>query len=87
MTLEALKEKYSSIETKIPSVWENYNDVALSLAQDLLYHWNIKDSELIRVISLVSLNSKTTLTRHIDHNFAFSGLYPQIIQPLNIYPK
>lgn len=86
--IELIKEKYCNIEEKIPSVFKDYKQVAAEMAIDLIDVWNIKDFELIRNISLV--NSYTggvyNLSKHIDNNFAFAGLYPHVIKSFNIKP-
>jgi len=80
--------KYGSIESKIPSIWPTYETAGIELAQDLLYHWSISHSELIRVIALLETRVVgLKLSQHIDNRFAFAGLYPHIMSPLNIKPE
>jgi hypothetical protein len=87
-----LVEKYGSIEDKIPSVWSDYEKVGIEMAQDIAKIWNIKDSELIRVMSLIETRlagmgkPKLGLSDHIDNAFAFAGLYPEIQRVHNIFP-
>jgi hypothetical protein len=89
LTIDQLKEKYSKIEDKIPSVWPNYEKAGIELAQDLSYgHWNIKDPELIRVISLVELEvNGLSIAQHIYEPFSFAGLYPHKMKAYDINPE
>lgn len=87
LTLTEIIKKYSNIEDKIPSVWETYEEAGIELAQDLVYTWDIQNTELIRVISLVSGRVKgLKITQHIDPMFSFAGLYPEIQKVYNILP-
>lgn len=85
MTIEELKEKYSNIEDKIPSVWQTYQEAGLELRNDI--HNGICDVELIRVISLISLQSNVILTSYINPIFSFAGLYPQKMKVYDIKPE
>ena len=77
LTIEEIQEKYRDIEDKIPSVWPDYEKAGVELAQDIVYHWNIQEGELIRVIALVEIKVPgLNITQHIDNRFAFAGLYP-----------
>ena len=84
LTLNELREKYVSIEDKVPSIWKTYKDVGIELAQDLSDHWDITDFELYRVISLISGYSGISLIKHLDPKFSVMGLYPSTIKKINI---
>lgn len=92
MKLEEIVEKYSCIEEKVPSVWEDYEKVAIELSQDIATEWDIKDGELIRVLALVDMRvagmGKPTfgLSKHIYAPFAFMGLYPERMKSLEQLP-
>lgn len=89
LTIIELTAKYSGIEDKIPSVWETYEKAGIELAQDLSFgHWDIKEPELYRVISLVQLRvPRLRITQHLDNKFAYMGLYPHIHKPIDIVPE
>lgn len=93
LSMQKLIEKYSNIEDKIPSVWSDYEKAGIELAQDIAFEWDIKDPELIRVISLVEMRMVVTgkpkfgLGEHIYQPFAFVGLYPERIKTFNIKPE
>ena len=77
LTIEELEEKYSNIEDKVPSIFKDYNEVLLQIQQDLYCTWNINNSELYRVISLVGIKTKSNvLYKHLDNRFSYMGLYP-----------
>jgi len=79
LTQNELSIKYSNIESKIPSIWESYEKAGIELAQDLCFTWDVSDSELIRVISLISIRVQgLNLTKHIKQNLEYIGLYPHI---------
>ena len=82
-----MAEKYGNLEDKIPSVWNTYEAAGVALSWDIVFLFDIKDPELIRVISLIRLNTKTLdLTNHIDSKFSFAGLYPTKQKAYNIIP-
>ena len=83
-TLEDIKHKYFGIEYKIPGVWPTYQEAGVELAQDLLFHWNIQDAELIRIIALVEMRSDVSITKHVDPMYAFAGLYPHVMRKLDV---
>lgn len=91
MTTQEIKEKYSNIEDKIPSIWPDYEKAAIELAQDVAAEWDIKDSELIRVLALVDMRiagmgkPSFNLAKHIYTPFAFA-VYPERMKRLNILP-
>lgn len=88
LSIEQLKEKYDNIEDKIPSNFATYEEAGVKIAQDLCYHWDVKDAELIRVISLIELRVKNLkITQHIQPMFAFAGLYPSRMKVFNITPE
>jgi len=92
MTIKEIIEKYSSIEDKIPSVFEDYKKAGYCLAQDLISlpngeMWDISDTELIRVISLIGIKGGPNLYEHINPMFAFAGLYPERIKSYNVNPE
>lgn len=87
LSIEQLVEKYGQIENKVPFIWASYKEAALSLAQDLTFHWDIKELELYRVISLLSPHSPVDILQHLDHNFSYMGLYPHIQKIHNIEPE
>lgn len=87
LTIEQLKEKYSQIEDKVPFIWTSYKEAALSLAQDLTFHWDITEPELYRVISLLSQHSPVDISQHLDQKYAYMGLYPNIQKTHNILPE
>ena len=89
LTIPQLRAKYSSIESKIPTVWLTYERAGVELAQDLSFgHWDITDAELYRVITLVELRVPGLhITQHLDNRFAFMGLYPHIMKPFDIKPE
>ena len=93
MTIEEISYKYENIESKIPLIWKDWEAAGVSLAQDLWDKWDIKNSELIRVISLVGIRVKTStgkslnLSDHIDSKFAFAGLYPSVEKIYNVFPE
>lgn len=86
-------KKYANIEDKIPSIWPDYEKAGIELAQDIAFEWDIKDSELIRVISLIEMRMagmgkpKFGLSEHIYQPFAFAGLYPERMKTFNIKPE
>jgi hypothetical protein len=88
LTEAELSSKYGDIESKIPSFWATWEDAGVNLAQDLSFgHWDIRDNELYRVISLVSIRVQSIkITQHLDPKFSFQGLYPEIMKPLGIEP-
>jgi uncharacterized protein YaaN involved in tellurite resistance len=87
LTIEEITEKYKEIENKIPSIWSDYPTAGKELAQDILYHWDIKQGELIRVISLMEIRVRgLQITQHIDPHFAFTGLYPEIMKTFEVEP-
>ncbi len=58
------------------------------MQQDLIYHWDIIDAELYRVISLIGIRTKSNvLNKHLDNRFSYLGLYPEILKPFNILPE
>lgn len=81
-----LIEKYKNIEDKIPSMFEDYYKAGSELAYDLAYTWNIGNCELIRVIVLIDLNTMNiyNLSKHINYDFSFAGLYPHVQKTHNI---
>lgn len=82
-----LHEKYSNIESKIPSIWETYEKAGIELAQDIYKTWNISDPELIRVISLLEIKVKgLKISQHIHLMYSFAGLYPIIQKSYDIMP-
>ena len=93
LTIKELREKYGDIENKIPSVWKDYEVAGIELAQDICFTWDISDAELIRVIALIALRvagmgkSSLDLSNHINRDFSFCGLYPNIIKTYNIKPE
>ncbi len=87
LTIEQIKEKYSDIENKIPEKWETYEKAGIELAQDLLYHWDISDFELIRIISLIDNYTKgLCLYKHINPMYSYLGLYPHVMKKFDIKP-
>ena len=92
MNIEELKNKYSDIEGKIPSVWPDYEKAAIEISQDFYTEWDIKDSELIRVLSLVDTRiagmgkPSFNLSKHVHPMFSFAGLYPERMKSFNILP-
>lgn len=87
LTVEEITEKYRDIEDKIPSIWPDWETAGIELAQDILYHWNIQQSELIRVIALMEIRVRGLhITQHIDNRFAFAGLYPFKMKTFDIKP-
>lgn len=92
LTIEQLVEKYKNIEDKIPSVWKNWFECRKELEYDIVYTWNINNSELYRNISLVGLRTYPTLSTeslysHLDFRFSYMGLYPEIQKSFNIKPE
>lgn len=89
LTRLQLSKKYENIEDKIPSSWETYEKAGIELAQDLSFgHWDIRDAELYRVISLVSTRVPgLRITQHLDSKFSFMGLYPHTQKADNIFPE
>jgi hypothetical protein len=87
-----IKKKYENIEDKIPSMWPDYEKAAIELAQDVATEWDIKDSEMIRVLALVDMRiagmgkPSFNLSKHIYAPFAFAGLYPERMKTFNILP-
>ena len=87
LTIEEITEKYRNIEDKIPSVWSDYKSAGIELSQDIVFHWNIKSSELIRVIALMEIRiPEFHQNQHIDNRFAFAGLYPERMKTFDIKP-
>ena len=87
LTEKQISDKYSAIEDKIPGVWDSWNDAGVELAKDICMLWDIKEPELIRVISLVSTRVPGLgITQHIYAPFSFIGLYPHIQKSYNITP-
>jgi len=85
LSIEQLKEKYDNIEDKIPSNFATYEEAGVQLAQDLCYHWDVKDAELIRVIALVSLRApRLKITQHVYMPYEYMGLYPETISAYKI---
>lgn len=90
LTVEEITEKYKNIEDKIPSVWKDYESAGIELAQDILYHWDVSDGELIRVIALIELRvarsgkSGFRIAQHINPMYSFAGLYPERMKRFNI---
>ena len=83
LTVEQVIEKYKNIEEKIPSLFKNYEEAGVNLAQDLCFHWDVTDHELIRIISLLEIRVPgLMINQHVDRKFAFAGLYPNIIKML-----
>jgi hypothetical protein len=87
MTIQEIHTKFSNIEEKIPSVFSSYQEAGIQLAQALLYHWDISDNEIIRVIALIGIHTNIDLSNHINSMFAFVGLYPTIQNIFNIKPE
>ena len=85
-TMQELIDKYSNIEDKIPSVFENYNKAALEMSKDICMLWHISHFELIRVIVL--LDSYTggvyNLSKHTNYVYSFAGLYPHVQKSHNM---
>lgn len=87
LTEVELSEKYGNIEDKIPSVWPDYAMAGRDLARDLVFTWDVTDPELYRVVALVEgYVPGLRITQHLDPQFAFMGLYPNVQKPLNITP-
>jgi|TARA_R110000822_G_scaffold82467_3_gene195080 hypothetical protein len=88
LTRPQLELKYRCIEDKIPSFWATWEEAGINLAQDLSFgHWDITESELYRVITLVSLRVKgIKITQHLDPKHAWKGLYPHAMKPFDITP-
>lgn len=87
MTEKEVAEKYANIEDKIPSIWPTWEKAGIELAQDIVYLWDIKHHELIRVISAVSSYVRgLNIIQHIDPNpiYQLSGLYPHRIRKIDI---
>ena len=83
-----IETKYADIEDKIPSIWPDYEQAGIELAQDICMSWNIQDAELIRVISLVQMRvPRLNIIQHIDPVWSFRGLYPEKIRKFNIKPE
>ena len=76
----------------IPSVWSDYEKAGIELSQDIVFEWDIKDSEMIRVIALIEMRvagmgrPKFGLSEHIYTPFAFAGLYPEKMKVFDIKP-
>ena len=89
LTETEIAEKYSNIEDKIPSVWKTYEEAGINLAQDLVFTWDARNGELIRVIALIGMRCgpKLDLSKHIDQRFAYAGLYPERMKLFNITPE
>ena len=93
MIAKEILEKYSNIEDKIPSVWSDYEKAGIELAQDIVFEWDIKDSEMIRVIALIEMRvagmgrPKFGLSEHIYTPFAFAGLYPERMKVFDEKPE
>lgn len=88
MTVKEIQEKYRNIEDKIPSVWPDYEKAGIELSQDILYHWNIQEGELIRVIALIEMRVPgLSISQHIDPSFAFCGLYPERMRKFDFDPN
>ena len=85
LTIEEITEKYREIEDKIPSIWSDYPTAGKELAQDILYHWDISEAELIRVISLLEIRvSWLRISQHINPNFAVYGeISPEMVKMMN----
>lgn len=90
MNTELIRLKYSNIEEMVPSVWPDYERVAIDLAQDVATLWDIKDPEIIRVLALVDMRvagmglPSFRLSEHIHTPFAFAGLYPNVMKTYDI---
>lgn len=87
MTIQDIHTQFSNIEEKIPSVFESYEDAGRQLAQAIIYHWNISDNEIIRVIALIGIHTNIDLSEHVNPMFAFAGLYPTKQKLYNIKPE
>jgi hypothetical protein len=87
LTEKEISAKYFHIENKIPGTWGSWVEAGVELSQDICMLWDIKDSELIRVISLVSSRVPgLNITQHIYAPFSFMGLYPHVQKSYNITP-
>lgn len=87
LTVKEIQEKYRDIEDKIPSIWPDWETAGKELAQDIVYHWNIQEGELIRVIALVEMCVRgLRISQHIDPMFSFAGLYPFKMKQFDITP-
>ena len=79
-------ENFNS-DQKIHTIWNTWEIAGIELAQDLVYHWDINDDELYRVICLVSIRVRgLKITQHLDQRFSYKGLYPEIQKSYNIKP-
>jgi hypothetical protein len=92
LTEKEISEKYSNIEDKIPSVWEDFEKAGIELAQDLIDVWDISDAELIRVIALVGIrvrrnDRRIDLSNHVNPMLMYHGLYPEIMKTFKIKPE
>jgi hypothetical protein len=93
LTEAEIAEKYSNIEDKIPSVWKTFEEAGINLAQDIACTWDVRNGELIRVLSLIDMRmagagkpNRFNLTKHINPMFAYAGLYPERMKSFNILP-
>jgi len=88
LTEKQINDKYSNIEDKIPSIWPTYEAAGKEMAQDLCFTWDAKEPELYRVACLLDGYVRgLNLSKHLDQRYAFQGLYPHIMKPLNIKPE
>ncbi len=88
LTIEEIYTKYKNIESKIPSIFKTYELAGIELSKDILFHYNIRNGEIIRVMSIINYSQKIkfNFSEHIDNKFSFAGLYPHIQKVHNIYP-
>ena len=87
MTIQDIHTKFSNIEEKIPSIFESYEDAGRQLAQAIIYHWDISDNEIIRVIALIGIHTNIDLSEHVNPIFSFAVLYPTKQKLYNIKPE
>ena len=87
MTEKEISFKYSNIEDKITCMWKSFAEAGEELKKDIIDIYNIKDVELIRVISLIRLRANIILDEHIDSKFVFAGLYPEKQKLYDILPE